>query len=354
MKIHVIQQKMIGDVLTSSILFEALRKRYPDAQLDYLINSHTFPVVQNNPNIDNFVLFTKEVENSKSKLLKFSKSIKQKQYDVVIDAYSKLSSNIITLLSGAKTKISYYKHYSTFVYNHNIKRLNATDGKSELAIVNRLQLLKPLGIDAIDTQPKIYLTPHEIDSSKQLLKNHNVDFTKPLCMISVLGSGDNKTYPFPFMAKVIDSIVSQTQAQILFNYIPNQEAQAKEIYNLCAAKTQKHILFDVFGKNLREFLAITKHCNALIGNEGGAINMAKALNIRTFSIFSPWIDKDTWSLFENENTHTSVHLKDYKPELFGFKAEKDMKKNALQLYQQFNPLFFEEKLNVFLHQITNN
>ncbi len=50
MKILVIQQKMIGDVLTSSILFEALRLKYPNAQLDYLINEHTFPVVQNMTN----------------------------------------------------------------------------------------------------------------------------------------------------------------------------------------------------------------------------------------------------------------------------------------------------------------
>ncbi len=353
MKILVIQQKMIGDVLTSSILFDALRKRYPEAQLDYLINSHTLPVVQNNPNIDNFVLFTKEIEKSKIALLTFAKSIRQKHYDVVIDVYSKLSSNLITLFSGAKTKISYYKHYSTFVYNHNIKRLNAIDGQSELAIVNRFQLLKPLGIDAIDIKPNIYLTPNEIDHSKQLLKNHHIDFNRPLCMISVLGSGDKKTYPFSFMAKVIDTIVSQTFGQILFNYIPNQEAQAKAIFNLCNSETQKHILFDVFGKNLREFLAITSHCDALIGNEGGAINMAKALNVKTFSIFSPWIDKDTWSLFEDEKMNTSVHLKDYKPELYYNKAEKDIKKNAFQLYQQFNPSFFEEKLNVFLHQITN-
>jgi heptosyltransferase-2 len=345
---------MIGDVLTSSILFNALRIRYPEAQLDYLINSHTLPVVQNNPNIDNFVLFTKEIENSKSKLLKFSKSIRQKQYDIVIDVYSKISSNIITLFSKAKTKISYHKHYSTFVYNYNIKRLNATDGKSELAIVNRFQLLKPLDIEPIDIKPKIYLTPNEINNSKELLKNHNIDFNIPLCMISVLGSGNNKTYPFPFMAKVIDTIVTQTQGQILFNYIPNQETQAKAIFHLCAPETQKHILFDVFGKDLREFLAITKHCDALIGNEGGAINMAKALDIKTFSIFSPWIDKDTWSLFEGEKMHISVHLKDYMPELYGSKAEKDMKKDAFQLYRQFNPSFFEEKLNVFLHQITNN
>lgn len=350
MKILVIQQKMIGDVLTSSILFEALRKRYPEAQLDYLINSHTLPVVQNNPNIDNFVLFTKEIENSKINLLKFSKSIKQKQYDIVIDVYSKISSNIITLFSGAKTKISYYKHYSTFVYNHNVKRLNATDDKSELAIVNRFQLLKPLSIEASDTKPQIYLTADEIAKSKQLLISNNIDFNNSLFMISVLGSGENKTYPFPFMAIVIDAIVTQTNGQILFNYIPNQEVYAKAIFDLCKPETQKHILFNVFGKDLREFLAITKHCDALIGNEGGAINMAKALDIKTFSIFSPWIDKASWSLFEDEKIHAAVHLKEYKPELYEGKSSKEMKNEVFTLYDKFPPELFIQKLRTYLKQ----
>jgi len=38
MKILVIQIKMIGDVLTSSILFEALRKEFPTAELHYMIS----------------------------------------------------------------------------------------------------------------------------------------------------------------------------------------------------------------------------------------------------------------------------------------------------------------------------
>ncbi len=51
MKILVIQQKMIGDVLISSIICNNLRKAYPDAQIDYLVNSFTIPVIINNPNI---------------------------------------------------------------------------------------------------------------------------------------------------------------------------------------------------------------------------------------------------------------------------------------------------------------
>jgi len=353
MKILVIQQKMIGDVLTTSILFEALRLKYPEAQLDYLINAHTLAVVENHPNIDNFILFTKAEENSKRALLKFAKSIKYKKYDVVIDVYSKLSSNIITLFSKAKTKISYYKPYTTFVYDYNIKRRKKTDANFGLAIENRLQLLAPLNIKIREAKPKIFLTKKEVVDSKRFLQTHNINFSVPLYMISVLGSDTNKTYPFPFMAKIIDTLVKQTNGQVLFNYIPNQKAQAQSIYNLCKPETQKAIYFNIFGHNLREFLAITKHCSALIGNEGGAINMAKALDVKTFAIFSPWISKVTWSLFEDENNNVSVHLKDYKPELYDAKTVNDIKSNALVLYQEFLPSFFERKLNVFLQQTLN-
>ena len=352
MKVLVIQQKMIGDVLTSSILFEVLREKYPNATLDYLINSHTYPVVENNPYINDFVFFTKEAEQSKKALLALAKDIKQKNYDIIIDIYSKISSNILTLFAGAKTKISYYKPYSTFVYTHNIKRHKATSSKSGLAIVNRLQLLEPLDIHLDIAKPKIYLTQKEISDSETFLQQHGIDKNKPLFMISVLGSSPNKTYPFEYMAKVIDTIVTQTKGQILFNYIPKQENEARAIFNACLPETQRHIYFEVFGKSLRDFIAITHHCDALIGNEGGAVNMAKALNTPTFTIFSPWIDTQTWSVFE-DNRNVAVHLKHFEAQLFDNKPTKALKKEVNSLYNTFKPDYFEAALKDFLNHITS-
>jgi heptosyltransferase-2 len=342
---------MIGDVLTSSILFELLREKYPNARLDYLINSNTYPVVEGNPFIDKFILYTKEAQTSKKALFKLGKQIKKEQYDVLIDVYSKLSSNIISILSGAKTKISYHKNYSSWVYDHNIKRKIKTESKAGLAIVNRLQLLEPLNIAEKPLHPKIYLAQKEISDSKKLLQRRGVNFKKPLFMISVLGSGSNKTYPFPYMSKILDTIVEKTNGQLLFNYIPNQLKDAESILNLCSKETQNNVFFDIMGKDLREFIAISSHCDALIGNEGGAINMAKALNVPTFAIYSPWIDKATWSIFEDGNNNKSVHLKDFKPELYKNHSEKDMKSKALMLYEEFRPELFTDQLNLFLKQL---
>ena len=340
---------MIGDVLTTSILFEAIKHKYPHAELHYLINSHTFPVVENNSFIDNFIFFTPEHEKSSLKVFKLGWNLRQQNYDVVIDVYSKLSSNLISLLSKAKFKISLDKGFNKFIYDYRYKSKDCAETNAGLAIENRLQLLKPINIDDSKIyRPKIYLTDSEKINAKKLLKNSKIDLNQSIVMISVLGSCAEKTYPHRYMAQVIDLITNQSpNIQILFNYTPNQLKEAEQIYNLCHLKSQIH--FDIFGKKLSEFLAITSHCIAVIGNEGGVINMAKALKIPTYAIFSPWIEKEVWNMFDDGKNHISVHLKDFEPEIYkNVDRYKDLKQEAKLLYENLKPDHFFNSLEKFI------
>jgi ADP-heptose:LPS heptosyltransferase len=350
MKILVIQQKMIGDVLASSILCNNLKVIYPDAQVDYLIYPFTKPVVENNPNIDNLILFKDEFRKSKKALLKFLISIRKAKYDIVIDAYGKLESNLVVGMSGAKKKIGWHKSYTNFLYTNTFKELSKPLTSAGLAIENRMLLLSPFSSEkARDNKPKIFLTDAEIENGKAILERNKIDFSKKIYMIGVLGSGNNKTYPFPFMAKVLDFIVAKTDATLLFNYMPSQLKEAQKIFNLCKAETQKNIKIDIIPGSIREFLSITYHCDALIGNEGGAVNMAKALNKPTFTIFSTWIKKEAWNAFEDGKQNVSVHLKDFKPELYGEKSAKEMKEKAMELYDAFSPDLVIPSLDSYLN-----
>jgi heptosyltransferase-2 len=260
--------------------------------------------------------------------LLFTKLLHEEKYNVVIDVYSKFSSNLISLCSKAKIRISKYKWYSSFIYTHTYPDAYITKTNAGLALENRLQLLEPIDIvNAPIVKPKIYLSKIERVHSKQYLESNSIDLNKPLFMIAVLGSGPSKTYPFQYMARILDTIIeTRPDSQILFNYMPQQKNEARAILDLCAPETKRQVYFNVFGKSLREFLAITYHCQALIGNEGGATNMAKALNIPTFTIFSPWIIKEAWNMFEDNKTHISIHLKDIEPELYeGKKPKRDQK-----------------------------
>ncbi|WP_299314071.1 glycosyltransferase family 9 protein [uncultured Aquimarina sp.] len=352
MKILVIQQKMIGDVLTSTIICEALKKEYPKATIDYLVNSSTKPVIQENPFFDHIIEFKNKYRDSKKEFYSFLKEIKKLKYDLVIDAYGKLESNLISYFSKAPKKISFYKWYTRFLYSEVIYRKSEPITNASIAIENRLRLVYSENkITANIIRPKIFLTEEEKNISKQYLKNNGITSETPLIMISVLGSEMRKTLPFNYMAKVIDEIVTTTSANILFNYIPNQEKDAKAIYDLTTKNTRKHIHFNVFGKSLREFIAILSHCNILIGNEGGAVNMAKALDKPTFTIFSPWIIKKDWNMFEDGIKHDSVHLYDSKPELYDNKTPKEMKNKALELYKNLSSELIIPKLRSYLQNL---
>lgn len=349
-KILIIQQKMIGDVLTCSVLFEILRKELPNAQLDYLINANTYPVVQNNPYIDNFILLSPDHLKAFKNLQSIGKKLKKNQYDVVIDSYSKISSNILSYYSKAKMRISYDKWYSNFLYTNTYKRQVKASSHAGLAIENRIALLKPvLNKVSHPLPPKIYLTQQEKDNAKNYLLEKGIDLDRPIYMISVLGSSSLKTYPKNYMAFLINTLVeSSSKAQVLFNYLPSQLEQVESIFNLCDKEVKTKIRMDIFGKTLRDFIAITSFCNAVIGNEGGAINIAKALGKKTFSVFSPWIEQEEWTVYEDGINNISVHLKDFYPELYAGISEKSLKEKSIVLYEKLTPYLFEAKYKKFL------
>jgi ADP-heptose:LPS heptosyltransferase len=351
MKILVIQQKMIGDVLISSIICNNLRTAYPEAQIDYLVYASTTPVLQSNSSIDNIILFEEKHRKSKKELLNLGFQIRKEKYDLLIDAYSKLESWIIVLLSNAKRKISYKKPGRNFLYNDNVPFEPFPKTNLGLAIERRLSLLEPLDLKIkINPIPKLFVSEKENQDAITLFEKYNVQKDRKTVMISLLGSEKLKTYPLEFMSKVVDFIADTTDVNILFNYFPKQLEEAKTVFNACKPSTQAKIYFDLLGGDLRSFIGLMNQCDLIIGNDGGAINMAKALEKPSFIIFSPWIEKKIWATFEDGIHHLSVHLKDYRADLFEQKTEKILKREALSLYHEFKPEFFEKKIESFLSQ----
>lgn len=349
MKILVIQQKMIGDVLLSSLICENLRKAYPDAQIDYLVNESTCLVLQGNPAISNLILFTRKQEKSLFELIKLAIKLRKEQYDLVIDAYSKLQSWILVGLNNSKRKISYKKTGRTFLYTDNVIKAALPQTNLGLAIEHRLSLLDPLNL-SIEKEvfPKIYLSSTEKTNAIELFDSFGINRNKKTLMISLLGSDITKTYPLEYMAELINYIGENYDVNILFNYFPKQLPDAKKIWDLCTETAQSKIYFDLLGNDLRNFIAIMDQCDAIIGNDGGAINMAKALGKKSFIIFSPWIEKKVWATFEDGKNHTSVHLSDEKPELFDNKKTKELKREFADYYLKFTPNLILPKLKVFL------
>jgi ADP-heptose:LPS heptosyltransferase len=351
-RILVIQQKMIGDVLLSSILCNNLRKAYPDAEIDYLVHEHTIPVLAGNPNISRIIPFPRPAQESAFRLLAFAFGIRAQRYDLLIDAYSKLESWIITALSGAGRKISYKKKGREFLYTDCVPVLETAASNLGLAIERRLSLLSPLNLRiAVDPIPRLFVSSDEKLHAASLFETHGLNNGKKNLMVSVAGSEPAKTYPADYMAALLDIISDTGRFNMLFNYLPSQEAFAHEVFKRCRKTTQQQIYFGLHAASLREFIAIMSCCDGIFGNDGGAINMAKALDKPAFTIYSPWIEKEVWATLEDGKRFVSVHLKDYCFAPYRNAKPPDLKKQAALYYRKFYPQLFMDSVSRFAREI---
>ena len=345
-KILVIQNKRIGDVLLASLIATNLKQIYPDSIIDYMVYNYTTGVIEENPAIDNIIEINEKELKKIPKLFKTAFEIRKKRYDIIVDPYAKFQSRLISLLSGAKTRIGYKKREKNPplpFYTHNISLLKEKSKPCGKSIEDRVNLVTSVfDIKTPVHEPKIYLTEKE----KQYNKLNSYD--KPVIMFGILGSTPQKSMPYDYIVDLRDFVTKNYDVYALFNYAPHQKFDAQQIYDKC--KVKDRIIFDIYEESIRGFVLLMNKCNLLIANEGGTVHIAKALNKPTFTIFSPYVLKDHWASFEDGKTHTSIHLLDEKPDFYNTNREKrkEIEENPHELYKQLTPDLIISKLEPFL------
>ncbi|WP_432411370.1 glycosyltransferase family 9 protein [Rasiella sp. SM2506] len=346
-QILVIQNKRIGDVLISSVLANNLKKRFPESTITYLVYPYTAGVLEHNPNIDHIWKVDETWLKNLPNLLKMIARVRRKKFDIIFDPYAKFQSRMICYFSGAEYRIGFKrpgKKLKLPFYSHPVHFIPKRTQFCGKAIENRLNLLNSVfPMEEMNDTPKIYITEEE--ASYDRIKH----LKKPVIMLGVLGSTPQKSMPYEYVAQLIDYIAENYNASLLFNYAPYQKAEAEAIYNLCEHKDQIHL--DIYEDSIRGFITLMNKCDLLISNEGGSVHIAKALDKPTFTIYSPYIEKEDWNSFEDGVTHQSVHLLDFKPELYeSFTREerKAIEADPSKMYHELTPALILSSLKPYL------
>jgi ADP-heptose:LPS heptosyltransferase len=352
-KILVIQNKRIGDVLISSVIANNIKKVFPDSHITYFVYDYTTGVIENNHFIDRIIVANDKELKKIPKLLKTVAELRKEKFDIIFDSYSKFQSRIICLFSGAEYRIGFKRKHKTLRLPFYTHPVNFLDEKSMIcgkAIEDRINIVNSVfPLKDPDIYPKIYLTEEE--------KNYKRinSLQKPVIMFTVLGSTIPKSMPFDYVADLINSVTNRYNVTVLFNYAPYQKEDALKIYELCNDKDQ--INMDIYEDSIRGFINLMNQCDILIANEGGTVHITKALDKPTFTIYSPYIEKDDWNSFEDGVTHESIHLIEVKPQLFEEftrESRKTIEEDPEAMYRELTPDLILDKLTPFLdHQLKN-
>ncbi len=346
-KILVIQNKRIGDVLISSVIANNIKKVFPDSEVTYFVYEYTAGVLENNPNIDRIIAVKEKELKSYSKLIQTISKIKKEAYDIIFDPYSKLQSRLICLFSGAEFRIGLKRAHKDLkfpFYTHPISFLEHRSKNCGKAIEDRINMIASVfELKQPEYTPKIFLTKEEQNYSR-------IDsLQKPVIMLGILGSTPQKSMPYEYMVEIIDYITENYHGTILFNYAPNQKEEALKVYEMCQNKDQ--INLDIYEDSIRGFIKLMNKCDLLVSNEGGSVHITKALDKPTFTIYSPYVNKEHWCSFEDGNQHDSIHLLEEKPDLFSsftLEERRAIEEDPHALYKELTPEMILSKLKPFL------
>ena len=115
MKILIIRLSAIGDIVMASPLVSALQQRFPEAEINWLVQPESAPLLRDHPQIKQVVIWDKNGWDSLRKdfrLIQLSKKIRTfkaemqaQDYDLVLDCQGLLKSGFLAWLTGAKKRI---------------------------------------------------------------------------------------------------------------------------------------------------------------------------------------------------------------------------------------------------------
>lgn len=349
-KILIIQNKRIGDVLISSVIANNYKAKYPDSEVHLMAYDFTHGVIQNNPNIDKIIAINEKELKKFGNLVNMIFQVRKEKYDIIFDPYSKLQSRLICKFGGATQTVGHKsrkKIGNLGYYTHPVGILESKTHICGKAIEDRIHLLQQVdSFENINYEPKIFLT----DAEKEFRVPEKYQ-NKKIIMLGILGSQTQKSMPYEYIAQIVDYIATIFDCYLLFNYAPNQKIEADKIYDLCQNKS--NIILDIYAPSIRDFAVLMNQCAVLVSNEGGTVHIAKALNKPTFTIFSPFINKDDWSSFEDGIFHKSVHLLDFLPNAISelsYEQNKEIEKNPRELYLKLTPEMIISSLKSFLEK----
>ncbi len=300
-KILIVRLGALGDLIHAVPAAAALRRAFPHARIDWLVDARHRELLDLVPVVDQSVAITTSAASS---LLDAVRELRRRHYDVALDLQGLLKSALLARASGAarvigfpsallreRTAAPFYKETAGVDAAHVIRK--------------NLSMLKALGIDAAGIEFPIDSNKPEIAAvARQRLGLRDTD---PFAIINPGAAWPNKRWPPVYFGEVAAALAKRHGLRSIVLWGPGEEQLAE------AVVTASHESAAVSpGTTLAELVSLAKAATLMVSGDTGPIHVAGAVGTPLVGIYGPtnperngpWASMDlTVSRFRNCQCH---------------------------------------------------
>lgn len=310
--ILVIRFRRVGDSVLAMALCSSLRRTFPGAQIDFVVNEGIHTLYEQHPDIDRLITFNdRENHHFPTYIKKVWQTVRQTRYDIIIDMRTTVRTLFFSLFSlRTPFRIGSRKAYGQGILTHRID--NHSDNTMDMVRQN-LRLMEPLSALAplkYTEEFRLYVSEKQRADYRRYMEQQGIDFRRPILMATVTARLTYKVWNKEKMKDVLRRIIDRYDAQIIFNFAGKEREMAEQYKR--EMNNDSHIFMNVEAKSLPELCALLTHCHFFFGNEGGPRHIAQALGVPSYAIFPPGIWKSVW-LPGDQTRYAGISPDDFMP-----------------------------------------
>ncbi|MDX2185074.1 MAG: glycosyltransferase family 9 protein [Gemmatimonadaceae bacterium] len=278
-----IRTDALGDGVWASGMLPAVRRRWPDASLTVLCNTHTHPLLETNPHIDRCVVLDKGRLQEPGYFDGFAKAL-HGQFDLVLVSHFSREVLIDLLAKAVGAPIigydgneNLYRPGEKALTDRFYTKLISPPATARHEVARHRHFLTSLGIEPGELEPQIYVTSDDTAAADALFTTHGLTPERTVVLVAGVGR-EHRVYER--YGEAIGAICRAHGLRIAAVGTPGDRALiARNLRGL------EDISVDLSGQTtVRALAAFIGRTRLVAGAETGTTNLASAMGVPTVTL----------------------------------------------------------------------
>jgi lipopolysaccharide heptosyltransferase II len=314
LKILLIRLRQIGDVVFTTPAVRALRQRFPDAHLSYLVEPQAAPVVAGNRHIDEVIVAPRRRGVAAlGHELALARRLRATKFDVVVDFHGGPRASLLAWLSGAPVRIGYDVPGRWWMYTRRVARARVL--RPRHSVLNQWDLLSVL--DTPPPDPEQYplempTDPRVARAVAERLQAAGVTRAHQLIALHVSAGNPFRRWPIASFADVAAALaVGDPIRRVVITSGPSDHRAAERVIEAARARLperERDRVVQCGEFSLAELRALFDRAALYIGGDSGPMHVAATSAVPIVGLYGPTLPARSAPWRASARRHEAVEV----------------------------------------------
>jgi len=286
--ILIIKPSAVGDIISALPVLPALKQRYPNARISWMIASHLADLLRGHPLIDDLIEFDRrrfgymvQSWTVTRRFLQFIKHLRHSQFDLVLDFQGLFRSGFFAWATRAPVRVgpAERREFGWVFYSHRLP-----PRPYETHIVDRIASVEELlGLDLSDPPFIVHLERQSQEKIDAMLNSAGLKSTQ-FVAVAPGGTWTSKRWTPEKFAALAGRTVDELKISVVLVGGKSEQPLGEQILRLNSSERVHNFIGQT---RLPELLCLLNRSKALVCNDSGPMHMAVALGKPVTAIIGP-------------------------------------------------------------------